>query len=229
MASIGWLRTASGFKRVEIIEENASFRRLKLGDQELTIAAENMPHEGFFPALYLGEQEPDVWEFEGRSLPKVRPEHFANPEQAKALIPEVEPYHFPAAETMCILDGVSSGDHTLLFGSTGTGKTSRVLQIAARIGQPVVRVNFNAQVSPSDLLGFMGIGANGTVWHDGLLTTSMEQGYWILLDELDFCPADVASVLFPVLEKISRVVLKEHPEGKVITGAVPATLVSVCL
>lgn len=218
MTNISWLRTATGFQRVEILEEGASFRRLKVGDQELAIPAENLPHEGFFPALYIGEQEPDVFGFEGRTLPKVKPEQFNNPDQAKALIPEVEPYHFPAAETVRILDGIIGGDHMLLFGGTGTGKTSRVLQIAARIGQPVVRVNFNAQVSPSDLLGFMGIGASGTVWHDGLLTTAMQEGYWILLDELDFCPPDVASVLFPVLEKVSRVVLKEHPAGKVVTG-----------
>ena len=218
MASLGWLRSPEGFKRVEILEVSASHRRLKVDGVELTLPGENLPHEGYFPALYLGDQAPDVWEFEGRSLPKVTPEQFGNPEQAKALVPEVEPYHFPAHETVRILDGIIGGDHMLLFGPTGTGKTSRVLQIAARIGQPVVRVNFNAQVSPSDLLGFMGIGAGGTVWHDGLLTTAMQEGYWILLDELDFCPPDVASVLFPVLEKVSRVVLKEHPQGKVVTG-----------
>lgn len=216
--SIAWLRTPDGFKRAEILESSPAHRLLKVGGKEVAIPGENVPRESFFPALYEGAAEPEVWEFEGRSLPKVKPEQFGNPEQARALVPEVEPYHFPRLETVCILDGIIGGDHMLLFGGTGTGKTSRVLQIAARIGQPVVRVNFNAQVSPSDLLGFMGIGAQGTVWHDGLLTTAMQEGYWILLDELDFCPPDVASVLFPVLEKVSRVVLKEHPAGKVVTG-----------
>lgn len=159
----GWLRTQYGFERVEILEACDSYRRVRRVDAELLLPGANLPHEGFFPALYEVEAKPDVWEFEGRSLPKVKPEQFGNPEQARALIPETEPYHFPRLETVCILDGIIGGDHMLLFGGTGTGKTSRVLQIAARIGQPVVRVNFNAQVSPSDLLGFMGIGQGGTV------------------------------------------------------------------
>lgn len=215
---IGWLSTGEGFKKVEILDETPAFRRLKLDNKVVIISGAHFPHEGRFPALYYGDSKPRVFDFEGRSLPKVNSKDFHNAMQAQALIPDVEPYHFPIEETLQVLDGIINGDHILLCGPTGTGKTSRVLQIAARIGQPVIRINFSAQVSPSDLLGFLGIGAGGTVWHDGLLTTAMEQGYWLLLDELDFCPPDVGSVLFPVLENVSRVVLKEHPQGKVVTG-----------
>ncbi|GMV83187.1 MAG: hypothetical protein AMXMBFR7_43710 [Planctomycetota bacterium] len=90
--SIAWLRTQEGFKRAEILESSPAHRLLRVAGEEAAIPGENVPHEGFFPALYEGEAKPDVWEFEGRSLPKVRPEQFGNPEQAKALVPETEPY-----------------------------------------------------------------------------------------------------------------------------------------
>jgi len=172
------------------------------------------PSGEFHPAVYEGPEPPNLWRFNRRSLRVRDSKEFADPRQAMALIPQEEPYTF-LPHTQHVIDGVLAGDHQLLFGPTGVGKTSLVLQIAARIKQPVVRVNLNGQVSVSDLVGSMGLSKDGTIWNDGALPRAMRNGYWLVLDEIDFGPPDVLSLLYPVLEAKPRLCLKEH-NGEVV-------------
>lgn len=214
----GWIASENNFSPVKVLTEGETHRTIEIDGKAMGFAGSRLPQKNHFPAIYYGDTKPEVFSIGGRSLPKVDINSFPNPEQAKALIPEYEPYHFPVEDTASLIDGILLCDHTLVYGPTGTGKTSRILQLANRIGQPVIRINFNAQVSPSDLTGFMGFGEGGTVWYDGLVPLAMENGYWLLLDEFDFCPPEVGSVLYPVLEKVSQITLKEHPQGKVVRG-----------
>ncbi len=79
----------------------------------------------------------------------------------------------------------------------------------------MLRVNFNGQVSVSDLVGCVGLTKEGTVWNDGALTRAMRHGYWLVLDEIDFGSPDILSILYPVLEGSPKLCLKEH-DGEVI-------------
>ena len=153
--------------------------------------------------------------FAGRSLGIARQEDFQNPQQAEALIPQPVPYVFgPMAGQL--MDAVNAGDNVLLVGHKGVGKTSVVEQVAARALMPLVRVNFTAHVTVSDLVGSIGITKDGTAWNDGLLPRAMRSGYWLLLDELVFAPPELQSVLFPVMERPSSLTLKESPSGEVV-------------
>lgn len=219
MRNAVWLVTDSGFEKAEIVADGPNSRRVKILDgkragRELVLPPAGTPHGDFHPSLYEGTEPPSIWRFNRRSLRIRDSKEFAALSQAQALIPQEEPYTF-LPHTLHLIDGILAADHQLLFGPTGVGKTSLVLQIAARIKQPVVRVNLNGQVSVSDLVGSIGLSKDGTVWNDGALPRAMRNGYWLVLDEIDFGPPDVLSLLYPVLEAKPRLCLKEH-NGEVV-------------
>ena len=219
MGNVAWVVTDSGFEKAEIVDVRPNGRSLKIlegkrAGKTLLLPPSGVPNGEFHPSLYEGAEPPNLWRFGRRSL-RVRDEKdFAEPQQAAALIPEAERYTF-LPHTQHLIDGILAGDHQLLFGPTGVGKTSLVLQIAARIKQPVVRVNLNGQVSVSDLVGSIGQSKDGTIWNDGALPRAMRNGYWLVLDEIDFGPPDVLSLMYPVLEAKPRLCLKEH-NGEVV-------------
>lgn len=226
MARIGWLAKkngdgTNGFQKVEIIDEGPDYRQIAIkggeqNGQTLVIPGKGIPFQGFHPALYEQAEEPKVWWFKGRSLLKVDINSFKDPKAAKALIPEEEPYDFPP-HTLEIIDGIIAGDHELLFGHKGVGKTSIIMQIAARIGQPMVRINITGHTTLSDLVGSCGVSKEGTYFNYGPVMIAMMHGYWCLADEFDFGEPRVLSMFHSILEKRPSYCLKEN-NGEIIVA-----------
>jgi MoxR-like ATPase len=235
MTKTGWLLTKDDFHKVDVLEEGDNHRKVAIAEgemkgAELALPGESVPHDDCFPALFVQESRPEGFRFSchagTRFLQRVELASFANQKQAQALIPDPEPYTFRPV-TMQVIDGIVGGDHNLIIGPKGCGKTSMILQLAARIGQPVVRLNFSGQISISDLVGSTGFGkredgTTGTIWNDGPLPTAMKNGYWLLCDEFDFGAPDILSVFYPVLEEMDpkkglwpKLTLKEK-DGEVI-------------
>lgn len=147
----------------------------------------------------------------GVSLPARR----GVPEALRRFIPKVdEAYHFTETAAR-IARSILKARPIALAGHTGTGKTSVIMQIAARIGQPVVRVNLNQQTTISDFVGMWGAKGGETVWIDGALPWSMRNDVWIIADEADYGEPAILSVLNPVTEREPRLLLKEK-DGEVI-------------
>src|SRR5690606_7875735 len=71
---------------------------------------------------------------------------------AKNLVPSIEPNYRFQKGLANIIDSINSQENVLLTGPTGSGKTSQVLQLAARINQGVVRANFNGETRLSDFI-----------------------------------------------------------------------------
>lgn len=142
-------------------------------------------------------------------------------------IPPMDPaYHFqPVTEEVCY--DISKKRPLILIGHTGTGKTSMVTQVAAFLSQPVIRANMNGQTSISDFVGFWGVKGSETYWVDGVLPFAMREGFWLIVDELDFAEPPILSVLNAVLERNGKLVLKEkghevvepHPNFRIIATA----------
>lgn len=145
----------------------------------------------------------------------------------KDFIPKLDrAYHFqPMTEEVC--HDLFKRKPLLLIGHTGTGKTSMAEQIAARLGQPTIRANMNGQTTISDFVGFWGVRGAETYWVDGVLPFAMKNGFWLIVDELDFADAPILSVLNAVLERNGKLVLKEkgheviipHPHFRLIATA----------
>ena len=100
---------------------------------------------------------------------------------------------------------LASGENVWLAGHTGSGKTTFVEQIAARLGWPVARVAFDSNVDRSELVGRMqlsGDGKGGTTstWLAGIIERSISNNYILLCDELDAGHPNALYTLQPILE-----------------------------
>jgi len=226
-----WIPTADGFQKASLVGEDAAkFRQVQIvggprdGQTDFVVPA-GMSCNGFNPALFVQDEEPKVWRFKGRMLPLVDLKSFPNPDHARTVVAAnpvvdsnggISDYTF-LPHTIEAIDGILASDHVYLIGHKGVGKTSLILQIAARIGMPVIRVNFNGQVATSDILGNIGFGPSGTIWNDGPLPTAMRNGYWFLADEFDFGDPAILSIFHPILEARPTYTLKEN-NGEVIVA-----------
>lgn len=136
-------------------------------------------------------------------------------------IPRVnEAYHLDR-NAKSILRDVEEMAPVLLTGHTGTGKTSVIMELAARIsesekkGQGVMRLNCNGQLSVADFVGCWTVRSGETVFQEGALIKALREGYWLILDEIDFADPQILSILNAVLENDRQFVLKEK-DGELI-------------
>jgi len=115
-------------------------------------------------------------------------------------VPKATPHYYFAPHTDNVCKDILEKKAVMLIGHTGTGKTSLITQIAARLNQPLLRVNMNGQTSVGDFVGLWTVKGGETVWVDGVLPLAMRMGYWLIVDEVSVAEAPNLSVLQSVLE-----------------------------
>ena len=96
-----------------------------------------------------------------------------------------------------------------IHGPSGTGKTSVIKQVAARINLPVYQITASERMETSDLVGHYTLIDGNTVWQDGPLAMAMRNGGIFLLDEVDTANPAVLIALNGVLDG-SGLVIAEH-------------------
>ncbi|WBW75147.1 midasin, Mdn1 [Schizosaccharomyces osmophilus] len=95
----------------------------------------------------------------------------------------------------------------LLAGPEGMGKTYFITQIAALLGQRIVRIHLTDSTDPKMLIGTYTCPRPGEFeWQPGVLTQAVRHGKWLLLSNIEKAPAEVLSILLPLLEKRQLVV-----------------------
>jgi hypothetical protein len=108
--------------------------------------------------------------------------------------------------------------NVLLEGPTGVAKTTSVLAYAAKRKLPFYSVSSSAGTEPSQLFGkYIPDGAGGFIWQDGPVTHLFRHGGVLLLNEVNFIPTRVASVLFSALDRRREIQLIDH-KGEVIVA-----------
>ena len=115
-------------------------------------------------------------------------------------VPEVDgDYVFRAFELMRVLYALITNQRAYLHGHTGSGKTTLIEQVAARLCWPFMRVNFDSEITRMDLIGRDVLANDGGVttsrFVDGILPQMMSGPYIGCFDELDFVRPDVAYVM----------------------------------
>lgn len=130
-------------------------------------------------------------------------------------VPQIDPdYQFNQPTTLAILAGFMHNSRVLVQGMHGTGKSSHIEQVAARLRWPVMRVNLDGQLGRMDLVGKDSVvlrdGQPTTVFQEGVIPWAMSQPMALVLDEYDAGRPDVMFVIQRLLEQDGSLVLPDQ-------------------
>ena len=139
---------------------------------------------------------------------------FANATERVPVLDET--YKFDPDTTLAILAGFQWNRRVMIQGYHGTGKSTHIEQVAARLNWPCVRVNLDSHISRIDLIGKDAIKLKGgvqvTEFQEGILPWALRNACAIVFDEYDAGRADVMFVIQRVLETDGKLTLLDQNE-----------------
>jgi len=125
-----------------------------------------------------------------------------------------EAYRFDPQTTLAILAGFAFDRRVMIQGYHGTGKSTHIEQVAARLNWPLVRVNLDSHVSRIDLVGKDAIvlreGKQVTEFREGMLPWALQRPIALVFDEYDAGRPDVMFVIQRVLEQSGKLTLLDQ-------------------
>ena len=146
-------------------------------------------------------------------------------------VPEVDPaYKFDRETTRAILAGFAYNRRVMIQGYHGTGKSTHIEQVAARLNWPCIRVNLDSHISRIDLIGKDAIvlkdGKQVTEFREGILPWALQHACALVFDEYDAGRPDVMFVIQRVLEVEGKLtlldqnrVIRPHPSFRLFSTA----------
>ena len=151
----------------------------------------------------------------------VRTEHVPEPDKA---------YRFDRDTTLAILAGFAFNRRVMVQGYHGTGKSTHIEQVAARLNWPCIRINLDSHISRIDLIGKDAIvlkeGKQVTEFREGILPWALQHPCALVFDEYDAGRPDVMFVIQRVLEVEGRLtlldqnrVIRPHPSFRLFATA----------
>jgi len=130
-----------------------------------------------------------------------------------------ENYRFDRDTTLAILAGFTHNRRVMIQGYHGTGKSTHIEQVAARLNWPCIRINLDGHISRIDLVGKDAIvledGQQVTAFREGLLPWAIQHPVVLVFDEYDAGRPDVMFVIQRVLEVEGKLTLLD--QNRVIT------------
>jgi cobaltochelatase CobS len=123
-------------------------------------------------------------------------------------------YKFDPDTTRAILAGFAGNRRVLIQGFHGTGKSTHIEQVAARLNWPCIRVNLDSHISRVDLIGkdiiVLKDGKQVTEFQDGILPWAFQNSVALVFDEYDAGRPDVMFVIQRILEAEGRMTLLDQ-------------------
>jgi cobaltochelatase CobS len=151
--------------------------------------------------------------------------------QAAEHVPDLdEAYRFDHDTTLAILAGFAYNRRVIIQGYHGTGKSTHIEQVAARLNWPCIRVNLDSHISRIDLIGKDAIvlreGKQVTEFREGLLPWALQRATALVFDEYDAGRPDVMFVIQRVLEVEGKLtlldqnrIIRPHPAFRLFATA----------
>ncbi|SMF57734.1 AAA family ATPase [Pseudogulbenkiania subflava] len=130
-------------------------------------------------------------------------------------VPEIdEAYRFNPDVTLAILAGFTRDRRVMVQGLHGTGKSTHIEQVAARLNWPCVRVNLDGHISRLDLVGRDTIvlrdGLQVTEFQEGIVPWALQRPVALIFDEYDAGRPDVMFVIQRILERDGKFTLLDQ-------------------
>jgi len=135
--------------------------------------------------------------------------------EADERVPDLDPaYVFDPETTLAICAGFARNRRVMVQGYHGTGKSTHIEQVAARLNWPCIRINLDAHISRIDLVGRDAIvlrdGQQVTEFREGLLPWALQHPVALVFDEYDAGRPDVMFVIQRVLEVEGKLTLLDQ-------------------
>ena len=135
--------------------------------------------------------------------------------KADERVPDADPtYVFDPDTTLAILAGFAYNRRVMVQGYHGTGKSTHIEQVAARLNWPCIRINLDAHISRIDLIGRDAIvlrnGMQVTEFREGLLPWALQHPVALVFDEYDAGRPDVMFVIQRILETEGKLTLLDQ-------------------
>ena len=135
--------------------------------------------------------------------------------QADERVPDIDDaYVFDPDTTLAICAGFAFNRRVMIQGYHGTGKSTHIEQVAARLNWPCIRINLDAHISRIDLIGRDAIvlrdGLQVTEFREGLLPWALQHPVALVFDEYDAGRPDVMFVIQRVLETEGKLTLLDQ-------------------
>ncbi len=132
-------------------------------------------------------------------------------------VPEIDhAYKFDKNTTLAILAGFTHNRRVMIQGYHGTGKSTHIEQVAARLNWPCVRINLDSHISRIDLIGKDAIklldGKQITEFQEGILPWALRNRCALVFDEYDAGRPDVMFVIQRILETDGKLTLLDQNE-----------------
>ena len=142
----------------------------------------------------------------------LKPHGFAT---ANSLVPTIDDtYQFDKATTQAILAGFEHNRRVLIQGYHGTGKSTHIEQVAARLNWPCIRINLDSHISRTDLIGRDAIvvkdGKQVTAFQEGIIPWALRRPIALVFDEYDAGRPDVMFVIQRILEAQGKLTLLDQ-------------------
>src|SRR6202008_886481 len=130
-------------------------------------------------------------------------------------VPDIDAdYRFDRPTTMAILAGFSKNRRVMVTGYHGTGKSTHIEQVAARLNWPCVRVNLDGHISRLDLVGKDAIVVRAdlqvTGFRGGIVPWALQRPVALIFDEYDAGRPDVMFVIQRILERDGKFTLLDQ-------------------
>jgi cobaltochelatase CobS len=144
-------------------------------------------------------------------------------------VPDLDPaYRFDRETTLAILAGFTHNRRVMIQGYHGTGKSTHIEQVAARLNWPCIRINLDSHISRIDLVGKDAIvvkeGKQVTEFREGILPWALQHPVALVFDEYDAGRPDVMFVIQRILEQSGKLtlldqnrVIRAHPSFRLFS------------
>lgn len=137
-------------------------------------------------------------------------------EKVTITVPATPAYYVDGISINLIKACISQNAPVLLIGETGTGKTTLIREIAREEGKTLIRISVNGSMGVEEILGKWLVEKGSTKWQDGILTSAVRAGHWVVMDEINAALPEILFTLHSLLDDDRKITLPEK-DNEIVT------------